>query len=33
VDRLMSEAMRCGFNPAVLMQPNARLSGAGTASA
>lgn len=22
VDRLMSEAMRCGFNPAVLMQPN-----------
>ena len=27
VDRLMREAMGGGFNPAVLMQPNARLTG------
>jgi hypothetical protein len=24
VDRFMSGAMRCGFNPAVLIQPNAK---------
>ena len=29
VDRLMSEAMRCGFNPAGFMRPNEKLSGLG----